>query len=355
MARRYGPASLPSTLHWRSPMLLVGSSKFARHVTPPGHPERPERAYVFDTVRQRWAQRGGAVIEAAPVSRADLARVHDDAYLDHISRTAGQSAMLDPDTFVSPESHAISLLAAGAAVQAAEYAIAQKEPALALVRPPGHHAERNRAMGFCLYNNVAVAAAAMRARGVQRIAIVDIDVHHGNGTQAMFYAQPRRALRVDTPVSVLSRDRCGRRDRRGGWSRLHRERANGSGIDRCGLRLGASRDSHSSARRIPPGTGIGVGRLRRARTRSAGVDAHDDRGLRRDDWARSAMSRPGTVRWPSSPRAATSSRRWRPASTPRSRCSRVRPVRQWLPSLHHGARARWHWPAPPLGPFWRGL
>jgi acetoin utilization deacetylase AcuC-like enzyme len=78
-------------------------------------------------------------------------------------------------------------LAAGAAIDAAMHAWQKKEPALALVRPPGHHATPDKAMGFCLYNNVAVAAAALRARGVDRVAIVDIDVHHGNGTQDAFY------------------------------------------------------------------------------------------------------------------------------------------------------------------------
>jgi acetoin utilization deacetylase AcuC-like enzyme len=98
--------------------------------------------------------------------------------------------MLDADTFTSPESHEIALLAAGAAVQAAEHALDRRVPAFALVRPPGHHAERNEAMGFCLYNNVAVAAAAARARGLERVAVVDIDVHHGNGTQWTFYDDP---------------------------------------------------------------------------------------------------------------------------------------------------------------------
>jgi acetoin utilization deacetylase AcuC-like enzyme len=99
--------------------------------------------------------------------------------------------MLDPDTFTSPESVEIAALAAGATIQAAEHAIANHEPAFALVRPPGHHAERDRSMGFCLYNNVAVAAASAIARGVGRVAIVDIDVHHGNGTQWMFYDDPK--------------------------------------------------------------------------------------------------------------------------------------------------------------------
>lgn len=99
--------------------------------------------------------------------------------------------MLDPDTFTSADSEAIARLAAGACVQAVEHTLNVREPALALVRPPGHHAERNRAMGFCLYNNIAVAACAALDRGVQRVAIVDIDVHHGNGTQSAFYEDPR--------------------------------------------------------------------------------------------------------------------------------------------------------------------
>jgi acetoin utilization deacetylase AcuC-like enzyme len=113
--------------------------------------------------------------------------VHTADYLDLIASTAGRATMLDEDTYTSPESHEIALLAAGAAIDAAMHAWQKKEPALALVRPPGHHATPDKAMGFCLYNNVAVAAAALRARGVDRVAIVDIDVHHGNGTQDAFY------------------------------------------------------------------------------------------------------------------------------------------------------------------------
>ncbi|MFI5178980.1 MAG: histone deacetylase, partial [Vicinamibacterales bacterium] len=97
---------------------------------------------------------------------------------------------LDPHIFTSPVSPVAAVRGAGAATDAARHAWQAAEPALALVRPPGHHAESERAMGFCLFNNIAVAAAALRAEGVARVAIVDIDVHHGNGTQAAFYADP---------------------------------------------------------------------------------------------------------------------------------------------------------------------
>ncbi len=108
-----------------------------------------------------------------------------------MAATSRQAVRLDPDTFTSPASYEVARLAAGASIQAAEHAVTKREPAFALVRPPGHHAEPDRAMGFCLFNNAAVAAAAMLGRGLERIAIVDIDVHHGNGTQAVFYEEPR--------------------------------------------------------------------------------------------------------------------------------------------------------------------
>ncbi|HVH55094.1 MAG TPA: histone deacetylase [Vicinamibacterales bacterium] len=172
-------------------MILISTPRFEEHVTPPGHPEKPERAHVFDVVASDFSRKGGRVVEPVPATREQLARVHSDVHLDRIAGTAGKPSMLDADTFTSPESYEIALLAAGAAVQAAGHAVATGEPALALVRPPGHHAERDKAMGFCLYNNVAVAAAQALASGLERVAVVDVDVHHGNGTQWMFYADPR--------------------------------------------------------------------------------------------------------------------------------------------------------------------
>jgi acetoin utilization deacetylase AcuC-like enzyme len=172
-------------------MLVITSPRFEEHVTPPGHPERMERAHVFDAAAARWKDKGGATAEPRPANPGDLARVHSAEYLQQIADTAGRAAMLDPDTFTSPETVEIATLAAGAAVQAAEQAFDARQPAFALVRPPGHHAERDRAMGFCFYNNIAVAAAHAVANGVTKVAVVDIDVHHGNGTQWMFYDDPR--------------------------------------------------------------------------------------------------------------------------------------------------------------------
>jgi acetoin utilization deacetylase AcuC-like enzyme len=172
-------------------LILISSERFAEHQTPPGHPERPERAAVMDAVAGRWRDAGGEVVAPRAATREQLARVHDASHLQRIAETAGQAVALDPDTYTSPESYETALLAAGAAVDAVERAMGDTyTTAFALVRPPGHHAERNRAMGFCLFNNIAVAAAHARTLGAGRIAIVDFDVHHGNGTQHLFERDP---------------------------------------------------------------------------------------------------------------------------------------------------------------------
>ena len=172
-------------------MLIVTSERFADHVTPPGHPESPERAGVLDGVAASMRQSGATLAEATAAPREALLRVHTARHVEVVEATAGSAVMLDPDTFSSPDSAAIARLAAGAAMQAVDAVLhGEHRTAAALVRPPGHHAESARAMGFCFYNNVAVAAAHARASGLDRVAIVDYDVHHGNGTQEMFYSDP---------------------------------------------------------------------------------------------------------------------------------------------------------------------
>ena len=174
-----------------SEVLVIGSERFRDHATPAGHPERPERADVMAAVLSRWRSRGGRTAEPRAVSDAALERVHAAGYVRSIGSTAGRRVRLDPDTYAAPESEAIARLAAGAALAAVDHALDGDAIALALVRPPGHHAERERAMGFCLYNNAAVAAAHALDRGLERVAVVDYDVHHGNGTQWIFYDDQR--------------------------------------------------------------------------------------------------------------------------------------------------------------------
>ena len=163
------------------------------HDTGPGHAERPERLLaVLDALRAAFPQ---LEPRAAPrASRGQLLRVHAPALLEQVlqAHPSGRIA-LDPDTMLSPASAEAALRAAGAAVAAVD-AVRGGEAARAFcaVRPPGHHATADTAMGFCLFNNVAVAAAhAMAKHGLSRVAIADFDVHHGNGTQAIFEQDPR--------------------------------------------------------------------------------------------------------------------------------------------------------------------
>jgi len=168
-------------------LILIASERFAEHMTPPGHPESPERAEVMDVVAAEWRARDGEVVAPREASREQLARVHAPEHLHRMAETAGIAVALDPDTYTSPETYDLALLAAGAAVDGVERVMGgSHKRAFVLLRPPGHHAEHDRAMGFCFFNNVAVAAAHARSLGARNVAIVDYDVHHGNGTQHIF-------------------------------------------------------------------------------------------------------------------------------------------------------------------------
>ncbi|MCZ7538837.1 MAG: histone deacetylase [Anaerolineae bacterium] len=174
-------------------LVVTGSQPDAHDL--PGHPEHAGR---LQAVRRRLGEDG--LLERVrseslrPVDPSLLGAVHTPQHLDQLQATARLpgSRMLEPDTYATPRSYEIACLAAGGTVRAVEAVLAgEARNAAALIRPPGHHATRSRAMGFCLINNVAVAARhALRVQGVERVAIVDYDVHHGNGTQDIFYDDP---------------------------------------------------------------------------------------------------------------------------------------------------------------------
>jgi acetoin utilization deacetylase AcuC-like enzyme len=174
---------------------LFTDERMLDHHPPSQHPEKPERLAAIlrhlDRTGLRAACAAGNIRES---TRAELGRVHTPAYLDQVARFELRGGgPIDADTWVYPGTNEAAKLAAGAAVEAVAKVIAGPDRrALCLVRPPGHHARPHDAMGFCLYGNVAVAAAdAVHNHGLSRVLIVDFDVHHGNGTQEMFYEDGR--------------------------------------------------------------------------------------------------------------------------------------------------------------------
>jgi len=171
-------------------VLFFTHSDMRVHDNGPSHPERPARLRaVIDALEGFDLDRRSAE-EAA---EADLLRVHPQSYVDRIvaAEPASGVRQLDPDTWMGPGSLRTARLAAGAAVGAVRAVLAgEADRAFCAVRPPGHHAEPEQAMGFCLFSTVAVAARAAQAAGVRRVGIVDFDVHHGNGTQAAFEVEP---------------------------------------------------------------------------------------------------------------------------------------------------------------------
>ncbi len=171
--------------------MLLTHESYTAHDTGLHHPERPER---ITSVMKGLDQSvfSGLIRESAP--RADegaIARAHPGEYLDHLLSAVPAEGLhlLDGDTIVSPGSREAMFRAAGAVVRAVDaVASGEVDNAFCVARPPGHHAESDRAMGFCLVNNVAVAALHARAvHGYQRVAVIDFDVHHGNGTQEIFW------------------------------------------------------------------------------------------------------------------------------------------------------------------------
>ena len=174
--------------------LLVTQGNFADHQTPPGHPERADRMRAIERglAGPRFAE---LVRRVAPEGDLSLARlVHDEGYLEALARIrpAEGMAQIDEDTFIAAGSLDAAATALGGAVAALDaVALGEVQNAFCAARPPGHHAERARPMGFCLVNTVAVLArVAQKKHGAERIAIVDFDVHHGNGTEDIFQDDP---------------------------------------------------------------------------------------------------------------------------------------------------------------------
>ena len=171
-------------------MKVYSDLALARHVNPNSWVEAPERlaAALEGAERARDAGAEVEILPPEPASRVALEAVHEGRYLDRLRALCESGGgYLDPDTATNEHSWEVATLASGAAVGAVESALSEGAASFALVRPPGHHAGGGYAMGFCLLNHAAVAAARARAMGARRVAILDWDVHHGNGTQDVFY------------------------------------------------------------------------------------------------------------------------------------------------------------------------
>ena len=184
--------------------LLLDDPGFSRHTPLGHHPERPERLLAARAaVDGARAHVDFSAVNAREASFEELGRVHEASFLESMEKRRGESRYLDPDTYLSEDSVTVAKLAAGGVVAMLDAMLdGPVHQGVALVRPPGHHARPGKAMGFCLFNNVAVAAAHARARGLSRVAIVDFDVHHGNGTQEIFYRDPS-VLYVSTHQAPL--------------------------------------------------------------------------------------------------------------------------------------------------------
>ena len=174
---------------------IVKDCRYLRHGTEFSHPETPQRLAsiyeMLDNPDMGWKFIG---IDAREATREELERVHLPAYIDRIAATAGEKLfMLDPDTVTTAESYDVARLAAGGVINAIDGVVSgHADNAFALVRPPGHHAQAEVAAGFCIFNNIAIGARDAIARhGMERVLIVDWDLHHGNGTQEAFYEDPQ--------------------------------------------------------------------------------------------------------------------------------------------------------------------
>ena len=182
---------------------LIYDPIFLEHLTPPWHPERPQRVELAFKYLEglHWLEQRDGLVQLSPRAATvdELAVVHDRKYIQEVEELSQKAAehneilALGTDTYVAAKSYEAALKAAGAPLTAIDAILkGEIQNAFCLVRPPGHHAVAEAAMGFCIFNNVAVAAHyALDQHGLERVMIIDYDVHHGNGTQEMFYDEPR--------------------------------------------------------------------------------------------------------------------------------------------------------------------
>lgn len=172
---------------------IVRDEIFLEHITDDYHPENPGRLKSIYSMLNNMDNQGIVYVPPRMATHEEIALIHEHSYIDSIAATMGKAQRrLDPDTVTSPMSYEASRMAVGGALNLADKLMdAEIESGFALVRPPGHHAEHNRAMGFCIFNNIAIAARYLEKRhGLKRVIVVDFDLHHGNGTQHSFYKDP---------------------------------------------------------------------------------------------------------------------------------------------------------------------
>jgi acetoin utilization deacetylase AcuC-like enzyme len=174
--------------------LFVTHPACLNHLTPSGHPERPDRLRAIDRALEDERFQSLARVSAPKAEVDDIALCHPREFIDEIAHATPREGLvrIDADTAMSPGSFEAALRAIGGAVYAVDEVMSNKAAnAFCAMRPPGHHAETVRPMGFCLFNSAAIAARhAQKKHGAERVAIVDFDVHHGNGTQEIFWADP---------------------------------------------------------------------------------------------------------------------------------------------------------------------
>jgi len=172
---------------------IVKDDLFLEHITDDFHPENPQRLAEIYAMLKGFGLDKFHVLPQREATKEEIALIHEPSYIAFVEGTKGKiQKRLDPDTVTSPRSYEAACVAVGGCLRLADALVqGEVDNGFALVRPPGHHAERARAMGFCIFNNVAIAARYLRERhGLKKVLIVDWDLHHGNGTQHSFYSDP---------------------------------------------------------------------------------------------------------------------------------------------------------------------